>query len=188
MPYLVLLEIFLFLFLFLMIVGTLRELAIVSGRVTAITDVILRPPEPTFLGKSPPTQLIKELDKALPPRSEAFAIAMFLRPGCQGCDALLGFLRNMVPVSEASSFVPILPKKTSRTTLAESCRTLFGLVIVDEDDELFDRCEVRSTPMLFAIDRHSQKVVDFAVGPNVEWVSSYLGRRSVPPYPEGAKI
>ena len=77
--------------LFVLILGVMREVVIMRGEVTALSQLITDPPPPSFLGQRLPDALSRRL---APPEANTSGtpgtwVVAFLSPGCASCKSVL---------------------------------------------------------------------------------------------------
>jgi hypothetical protein len=159
------------------LLGTMREVVVLQGKVAALTDLLLNPPSPQFLDGILPDLARQELSSAgLDQRAESFFL-IFTRQGCSGCASLLQEIKAGVTSGalDAQRFACVITGRSGG--LEKAVRAVGILVLVDGERHLEEACQVRQTPTVLHLDGGSLKVLDSMVGADLTWIRPRLTPR-----------
>lgn len=162
-------------FLLLAVLGAMREVVVLRGDVKGFTDLVQRPPAPTFVAEH--GHLPAALIKRMPPASGSFArhLVAFLSPGCQPCQDLASGLAGAVGEGHLGADQMSIVVWAFTYEEAERYATRLGLpAILDGDGQLSRMCEIRATPTLFVVSTENYKVLDYSPEGSTEWVISRM--------------
>jgi len=160
----------------LALLGTMREVVVLQGKVTAFTELMLKPPAPAFLdGMLPDRVRARLLDAGIGQQGDDVFL-IFARKGCAGCARLLQSIKAGLTEGTLSSrqFVCVLDSHSGGDSLEQAIRDSGMVVLVDQDRFLANACQVKQTPTTFHLGATSLKVVDSNIGGEFEWVRSRL--------------
>jgi len=166
------------LLLFLLILGLMRETVILHGHVTALSQLITNPPIPSFIGKSLPHQLAREL----PPVSVARTwlprahVILFLRSNCGGCEDLVAGLEEEIKRKFVSkdNITCVVAAASVDSPVFRAAQSVSRNTVLDVTGDLLKACEIQGTPTQLAIWTDTLNVFDYNYGGDVEWIRQKL--------------
>ena len=160
--------------LFVVILGTRREMVILHRHVTALSQLITKPPAPSFLGDQLPAVIAQELASCLNvDRSSRRAhILIFLRAHCFGCDELMAQLARAIAEGDVArdGISCIVSAASEDSPIFEKAQMVCRTAVLDPKDTLFKASEVKGTPSQLAVWTDSLEVFDYTIGGDVEWI------------------
>jgi hypothetical protein len=162
-------------FLLLAVLGAMREVVVLRGDVKAFTDLVQRPPAPTFVAER--DRVPAALSKRLPHATESSErhLVAFLSPGCQPCQDLASGLSAAVEEGHLAREQLTVVVWAFTHPEAERFASQIALpCILDGDGKLSRLCEVRATPTLFIVSADNHKVLDYSPEGSTEWVISRM--------------
>lgn len=157
----------------------MREVVITRGEIYALSQVIIKPPDPSMLDQPLPP----EVSRLLPVRAEASTpdrFVLFLADDCGACKDLANDLAALAADLQ-SDLVPVLfaavirGPALARPTGIERALTLANVTVSrDETGGVFDACQIWGTPTIALVRGPEQLVVEASAGPTISWVSQRL--------------
>jgi len=172
--------------LLLMIVvmlGVMRETAILRGETASLKQLIIDPPAPSFIGDKLPDVLAQHLtffaDQGDMGQRQALArahVILFVKPNCEGCEALIAQVKGaiaakLIAQDDLSCVVLATSEEAHHFQLA---RSVSRNTVLDPQGDLLKACEVRGTPTQLAIWADTLHVFDYTMGGDVEWIRQRL--------------
>lgn len=155
----------------------MRETVILSEKVTALSQLIVDPPLPSYIGKTIPLTLSQKLTFSHYNSSKPHVI-IFLSEGCNSCQSLTTQLKSAVDkklISKNDISCVIEAHETS--SIVRLAQSISQNVVCDQHGDLFKVCEVRGTPAQMVIYADSLKAYDYLLGGNLEWIIRKLPQR-----------
>ncbi len=169
------------LLLFLVILGVMRETVILDGKVTALSQLITKPPAPSILRKSIPNELAQKLSTLHEPSPWAprVHIILFLRATCGGCEDVVARLDDVIKrrVVSRDNISCVVAADSEETSIFHAARSISRDTVLDASGSLFDACEIRGAPTQLAIWTDTLRVFDYNLGGDVEWIRQKLQQR-----------
>ncbi len=166
------------LFLLLAVLGTMREAIILREHVAALSQLIVKPPAPSFLHQPLPDVIADRLSLPgrLRERSHQSHVILFFSAGCNGCAAFIPRLQEVVneDLIDSSQLSCIVSASSENEPVYQLARAVCGTAILDRQGQLAKALEVKMTPVQFAISTHTLEVVDYTLGGDVEWIRQQL--------------
>ncbi|MGH2441849.1 MAG: hypothetical protein ACRDFX_01630 [Chloroflexota bacterium] len=162
----------------LVILGVMREVLILRGHVTALSQLITRPPAPSYLGSGLPRTVASRLKPLQRSEEGSPHVVLYLSNGCTGCVSLIAALRQslelgQIAASDVSCIVGIQPGDDGIYTaaVATGCRTS-----TDVRGEMYEALEIRGTPSQLAIWSDTTEVFDYHLGGDMQWIRQRLAK------------
>jgi len=155
----------------LALVGTMREVVVLQGRTDTLTELLLKPPEPTFPGGVLPDSVADRLQSmAVEPPGDSFLI--FLSKGCSGCSHLVQAIRGAISsnIANRSNFVCVIGAKSAGGSFEQSIADLSVAIVVDHDGQLMKSCQIQATPTIVHLQDKTLRVLGAAVGEGFDWI------------------
>jgi hypothetical protein len=157
----------------LALLGTMREVVILQGKVSAFTDLLLEPPTPQFLDGVLPTRVSATLrDAHVGQAGNCFLI--FVRQGCSGCAGLLQDLKQALAIGVLSPGQVACVVGPQSGGLETRVRAMGITVLIDHDRLLSSGCGIKHSPTTFLLAAESLNVLDASVGGGFAWIQSRL--------------
>jgi hypothetical protein len=163
--------------------GTMREVTVLQNKISALTDLLLKPPTPQFFdGLLPERTNAKLRDARLGIGFRNFVL-IFVRQGCTGCASLLSQVRLAIGQGTLSpgQFACVIIGRPGG--LDQALRQTGIPVITDDTRLLQEGCQVRQTPTLLHLDTNSLKVLSSTAGDDFAWITSRLTTDPLPLIP-----
>lgn len=165
--------------LFLVILAVMREVVILRGEVTALSQLIVDPPVPSYLGQKLPRALARRLEEmagGLAPSRRVHAV-LFLKNACEGCNDLVADVRRAVGDGildrEDISFVVAAGEEAP---IARAAQSISRSVVLDPGGKLLDESEIRATPTVLTVRGDTLDVLDYKLGGELGWIIDQLKR------------
>lgn len=160
--------------LLLLILGVMREAVILDGKVTALSQLITRPPAPSYVNATLPIQLAERL--SLSPLTATNArkahVVLFVRPNCSGCEDVIGQLSKALTegLVAREDISCVVSAASHNEPLYQEALTISQNAILDVTGNLLKSCEIRGTPTALALWSDTGHVFDYILGGDVEWI------------------
>lgn len=176
----------------LMVLGVMREVLILRGHVTALSQLITHPPAPSYLGAKLPHVVVPYLGSVSQSGERSPHVVLYLSKGCGSCASLIADLRTaidlgQVPASDISCIVGAQSEgdEIYSAVVATGCRTT-----VDAGGEIYDVLELRGTPTQLAMWTDTAEVFDYHLGGDMQWIRERLAnhRNSIPATSKAASL
>lgn len=160
------------------LLGTMREVALLEGKVTSFTDLLLRPPTPAFIDGILPEPARAELISSGIGDMSTDMFLIFVRQGCSGCNRLMQGLKDSISagVLLGSQVVCVLGPQSRGTDLEATIQTVGMTLIIDYDRALAQACQVKQMPMTLHLAERSLQVQGVSVGDDIRWLLSRASR------------
>lgn len=165
--------------LFLVILTVMREIVILRGETLALSQLVVDPPVPSYLGKTLPTSLAERLrlDTSDLELSERMHAILFLKSSCEGCSDLASDVERAIAEgvldrSDVSSVVAA----GEEAPIAQAARRISRITVLDPRGDLLAASEVRATPTVLTVRADTLQVLDYKLGGEVEWIAQQLKR------------
>jgi hypothetical protein len=172
------------LLLFLVILAVMREAVILRGQVTALSQLIVTPPAPSFLGKPLPRPLARALawNDGTTRGAPRPHIVLFVSAGCSGCTQLIADLRDAVQMDlvPADGVSCVVSAPSEDAPIFRAAQAVCRRAALDDSGALLDEGEVKGTPSLLAFWSDGREVFDYKIGGDVEWIRQKLHQRKEP--------
>jgi len=166
------------------LLGTLREVSILQGRVSALQNLLLRPPGPRFFDGMLPERAVATLRAAPLADNVRDFFVVFVRQACPGCANLLQAIKDAVAVNRLDSERFLCVVCGVPGGLDTRLRDSGFRVINDQPRALAEACQVKQTPTVLHLDS-TLSVLDATVGDDIEWIYS---RSEDPAIPAGDRV
>lgn len=159
------------LLLFALVLVVMREAVILRSQVTALSQLIISPPMPSYLQDRLPEPLVCGLAFGDAPKPREAHLAIFLDSGCAGCDQLAAELRQAVALGQVrpSQITFIVSAASEDAETFQKARRTGGRTVLDTTGGLLKAAEVRGTPSQLAFWRDTMVAFDSKLGGDVEW-------------------
>lgn len=130
----------LLLVVFVALLGTMREVVVLQGKVTGLTDLLLKPPSPQFFDGMLPDLAREKLMRARPAEAVDSFFLVFVRQGCSGCARLLQEIKAGIADNglDARRFTCVISGRSGG--LDKALRTTGIHIITDSDNHLEEAC------------------------------------------------
>lgn len=166
------------LILLLVSLALMREIVILRGDVSALSQLITSPPDPRIIGHEIPQRIFAAVasgDEAY--REDAQACAVFMADDCGACSKLADDIAATVgsPWLDLSRFCAVVD--THDPDASYICRKLLSArmkVIHDHGATLAKECDVRGTPMSISFLATSGIALDYKYGGDLHWISERM--------------
>lgn len=160
--------------LLMLILGVMRELVIARSEVTALSQLITRPPAPSYVGTVLPEAVVRKLKLIPGARREPQAI-LFLASGCGQCESLMSELAEAIHdgLLAAAGIHCIIAARSDSDPLVRSAAALSN-VAVDLTGQVLQTAQVYGTPMQIAFWSDTFQVFSYKFGGDVEWLHLIL--------------
>jgi hypothetical protein len=159
----------------LMQLGVTREVVVLQEKVTVFSQLLLRPPVPSFLRGSLPKSAIPAV-QAVGFRSDGPFVMVFMTPGCQGCLGLAEGLKEATATGllPSEAITCFLAEGSAGSRIEVLLRASTPFVAEVSTGGIFRDCEVSATPTMLAINPDTWEVFGHSVGGDARWAVSKL--------------
>jgi len=159
----------------LMQLGVTREVVVLQEKVTAFSQLLLRPPVPSFLKARLPKKAIEAIE-AVGFRSGGPFILVFMKPACGGCFSLAEELMHATVTGALprGAITCFLEEGSAGSKIDSLIRDTTRFVAETTSDGVFRACEVSATPTMLAINPETWEVFGHSVGGDAAWAVSRL--------------
>jgi len=165
------------LFLLLAVLGALREVAILRGEIAAWSQLVKRPPPPSYVGRQIPHLLREEVNLNLP-NDESVASPLravaFVSPTCTPCVRLMAGLQTAIERGTLNPARLLYVTWASTVEASEQLASRLPAPAVVDRGDLGRACEVRGTPTIILLNFLEGKVIDVHMEGDPEWVIHQL--------------
>lgn len=163
----------------LALLSLMREVVMLRGDVSALSQLITEPPEPDIIGKPMPDAIlskVRDAPSASHLRPSGFMCAIFLSDDCGACGSLTDDLVATVELDPVirMGICGVVPLTVPQPSSIAPRLAAVGIPVVGDDGSLSSECGLRATPLAICFERDSGRATEFEYGPDLAWVMGRL--------------
>jgi hypothetical protein len=159
----------------LMQLGVTREVVVLQEKVAVFSQLLLRPPVPSFLRGSLPRKAIAAV-QAVGHKETGPFIIVFMRHACGGCRSLAEGLQQATATGllARDDVICFLEQDSAGSNIESLMRNIAKSVNYESSEVVFRACEVSATPTMLAVNPKTWEVFGHSVGGDAAWAVSRL--------------
>jgi hypothetical protein len=159
-------------FLVLVMLGILREVAILRSEVAALRTIVAEDPPSPLVNESLPRRVLERLPDlrlGYPGRH----VLLVLNDGCGSCHSVVDALReqSLTTASLPDAVTCVVRAQSGDAEIVQLARALTDRVVLDAGGKIWRDLHVHTAPTLFAVDTATGHVVETRTGGDAAWVT-----------------